>query len=139
MNRPPTPMPGQSDNEFNDIQRAMVIMNIDVHDVVDMSPSTSPVVSPGTSPRRLLIKSYDRSPRRLRNGSPIDKLRNRSPINKSSINKSHNKSNEPLIQCAQKCAWCNQYMYFNDEIEEYKGLDVDFIGWMVHKHCNKFV
>lgn len=43
----------------------------------------------------------------------------------------------PVIpQYAQKCAWCNKSLYFNDDVDVYNGTLNRYNGWMCHKSCN---
>jgi ribonucleotide reductase alpha subunit len=41
-----------------------------------------------------------------------------------------------LSQNGQKCAWCDNNLYCNEEIADYNGNDIRFIGWKCHDNCN---
>lgn len=44
----------------------------------------------------------------------------------------------PLIQHAQKCAWCNKYLIGAEhEFTLYNGSDPLYKGWICHVKCNK--
>lgn len=46
-----------------------------------------------------------------------------------------NTSVVPLVQCAQKCAWCGRYLTTGD-FASYNGADPLYIGWICHVECN---
>lgn len=50
--------------------------------------------------------------------------------------KSPKNKQQPLIQYAQKCAWCGLYLLGGDEISTYNGLDYQYKDWLCHKDCN---
>jgi len=52
------------------------------------------------------------------------------------LKKSLEPTKNTLIQFAQKCAWCNFYIYSTDKTNTYNGTDESFYGWMVHDSCN---
>lgn len=43
---------------------------------------------------------------------------------------------EPLLQLAQKCAWCKKYLLFGEETELYNGKNYQYKYWICHKKCN---
>ncbi len=43
---------------------------------------------------------------------------------------------EELIQYAQKCAWCNDYLYITDRTAIYNGPDTRLRSWTCHERCN---
>ncbi len=60
-------------------------------------------------------------------------------VSEDASNTCHNNTeaeDPPLMQYAQKCAWCGRYLYANDEIEIYNGNLRCYTGWMCHKQCN---
>lgn len=50
--------------------------------------------------------------------------------------KSKKNIEEPLIQYAQKCAWCGEYITDAQETELYSGSDNRYKFWLCHKGCN---
>ena len=46
------------------------------------------------------------------------------------------RSEQPIPQLAQKCAWCCSYLTGADEVENYNGQTPQYVGWMCHKKCN---
>jgi hypothetical protein len=45
-------------------------------------------------------------------------------------------SDEKVIQTAQKCAWCGEYLLGSQLIATYNGPDKRFSEWLVHESCN---
>ena len=43
----------------------------------------------------------------------------------------------PIIQYAQKCAHCGEYLLGDQILEFYKGLDERYVNWLCHEECNK--
>jgi len=46
-------------------------------------------------------------------------------------------NDEPLIQAAQKCPWCFDWLWSYDDLDIYNGNDSSYKGWISHKKCNK--
>jgi len=44
---------------------------------------------------------------------------------------------EPLIQAAQKCPWCFDWLWSYDDLDVYNGDNPSYKGWISHKKCNK--
>lgn len=44
---------------------------------------------------------------------------------------------QPLIQYAQKCPWCYQYLLASQKTELYTGNDIEYIKWIAHAVCNE--
>jgi len=44
---------------------------------------------------------------------------------------------EPLVQYAQKCAWCGRYLVGSEsDFAIYNGKDPLYKGWVCHYECN---
>ena len=48
-------------------------------------------------------------------------------------------TDKTLIQYAQKCAWCNEYLCNDEIIVEYNGPYEEYFGWLCHLGCNLVV
>lgn len=43
---------------------------------------------------------------------------------------------EPLVQHAQKCAWCGHHLLGGEQTAQYNGEDPLYKGWECHSACN---
>jgi hypothetical protein len=70
--------------------------------------------------------------------TPLNKLT--TPFNKltTPFNKqAEKKRNPPMIQMAQKCAFCDRYIHADEETDSYNGDLDEYQGWMCHASCTK--
>lgn len=45
---------------------------------------------------------------------------------------------KPLVQVAQKCAWCGMYLFMGQSISVYNGSDPLYTDWLCHTDCNLY-